>query len=431
MEQFDPTSAATWMARGRSACDAETLASIWRKYPDLPPSAPLDERMLRTRARVAAMRPMHDAMQKEQERARRARNFAFIEEKAATGTIDDRDLAILRGRDTHRFDWNEAVRYAEGWYAARSGWAYRERRPADLENASERAAYDVGFSDGGGDQGDLFDAARRAFIAAAPSNTATLQLQPRSARPLPSSWPKPSDVPRPARWARRLAILAPADLLAREKGGTGLGMDVMSKEAHGLNVVVFRDGEWATPSGKQIQAEDLRALLRSKDLTDILTTVGETEVEKLDQAAAVLPLAPTCERAQNSPLQRRVHVRTWLSRGLSDGQNAGAGHIRWSKAAKGLKAYLGEFTAVDQGRLGRGSHQFAVLLEDGSPAEGFVDAAGNPLEPFFHFSNKSKLRCEMEKALRNFGGATRLNVMLLKPPVATCQEHRAHLARSC
>lgn len=104
MEQFDPTSAATWMARGRSACDAETLASIWRKYPDLPPSAPLDERMLRTRARVAAMRPMHDAMQKEQERARRARNFAFIEEKAATGTIDDRDLAILRGRDTHRFD---------------------------------------------------------------------------------------------------------------------------------------------------------------------------------------------------------------------------------------------------------------------------------------------------------------------------------------
>lgn len=395
MEQFDPTSAATWMARGRSACDAETLASIWREYPDLPPSAPLDERMLRTRARVAAMRPMHDTMQKEQERARRARNFAFIAGKAASGTIDDRDLAILRGRDTHRFDWNEAVRYAEGWYAARSGWAYRERRRTDLENASERAAYDVGFSDGGGDQGDLFDAARRAFIAAAPSNTTTLQLQLRSARPLPSSWPKPSDAPRPARWARRMAILAPGDLITRAKGGTGLGMDVLPKEAHGLTVVVLRDGEWTLPSGKQIAAEDLRGLLQTNEITDILTTVSGKELAMLDQAAAVLPLAAICERAQNSPLQMRVHVRTWLSRGLSAGQNAGAGHIRWSKAAQGLKASLGEFTAVDRGSSGRGSHQIAVVLDDGSLAVGFVDAVGGQVDPIVRYSNRSQIRSQM------------------------------------
>ena len=170
MEQFDPTSASAWTARGRSAGDAEALASIWRDYPDLPPTAPSEERLMRCRARIAAMRPMHEAAQAEQERARRARNFAFVEGKAADGTIDDRDLAILRARDAHGFDWNEAVRYAEGWYAARAGWSYRERMPHLREEPTERAAYDVGFRDGGGDRTDLFDAARRAFIAAAPSN---------------------------------------------------------------------------------------------------------------------------------------------------------------------------------------------------------------------------------------------------------------------
>lgn len=419
MEQFDPTSAATWVARGRSVRDAETLASIWREFPDLPPSAPLAARMQRTRARVAAMRPMHDAVQNEQERARRARNFAFIEGKAANGTISDRDLAILKGRDTHSLDWDEALRYADGWYAARSGWPYREPPRYTRDKGSERAAYDVGFSDGGGDRGDLFDAARRAFIAAAPSNSATPKVQPQSSKPLPSSWPKPSDAPRPARWARRLVILAPEDLVARQQGGTGLGTDVMPKEAQGLTAVVFRGGEWATPAGKQFAAAHLRALLRSKDIADVLTTVSGEELAKLDQAAAVIPLAATCERAQNSLLQRRVHVRTWLSRGLSEGQNVGAGHIRWSKAAQGLKASLGEFMAVDCGSSGRGSHQIAVLLADGSLAWDFVDAIGRQIDPVVRYSNRSQIRAEMEKALRTFGGATRLNVKMLQRHVAT------------
>lgn len=171
---------------------------------------------------------------------------------------------------------------------------------------------------------------------------------------------------------------------------------------------MFRDGGWATPSGKQIAVEDLRAHLRSKDITDVLATVTGEQLEKLDQAAAVLPIAAICERAQNSPLQKRVHVRTWLSRGLSAGQNAGAGHIRWGKIAQGLKASLGEFTAVDRGSLSRGCHEIHVVLADGSIADGFVDAGGQSLSPKIQIPNRSKLRYEMTKALRMFCGGTRL-----------------------
>ncbi|MGN8000977.1 hypothetical protein [Sphingomonas sp. 22176] len=419
MEQFDPTSASAWTARGRSAGDAEALASIWRDYPDLPPTAPSEERLMRCRARIAAMRPMHEAAQAEQERARRARNFAFVEGKAADGTIDDRDLAILRARDAHGFDWNEAVRYAEGWYAARAGWSYRERMPHLREEPTERAAYDVGFRDGGGDRTDLFDAARRAFIAAAPSNIVDSKAPATRPGRLPSTWPKPSDAPRPVRWSRRLAILAPEDLIAREQGGSGLGIDVLKHEDQGLTVIVFRQGQWETPSGVQLAAEDLQALLRAKELEDILTTIQGDELERLDAATMLLPIVGTCERAQNSLLQRRAHVRTWLSRGVANGQNAGAGHIRWGKAAKGLRASLGEFTAIDRGSISRGSHAVAVLLEDGSPANGFVDALGAPLDPIICFSNRAQLRCEMEKALRAFGGGTRLSIGMMKPAVAT------------
>lgn len=35
--------------------------------------------------------------------------------------VNDRDLAILRGRDDHDYDWDVANRYADGWYAAHVG----------------------------------------------------------------------------------------------------------------------------------------------------------------------------------------------------------------------------------------------------------------------------------------------------------------------
>jgi hypothetical protein len=52
------------------------------------------------------------------------RNFTFTVSRLAEGQGDDRDRAILAGRDIHGFAWMAAVRYADGLQAARSGWPY-------------------------------------------------------------------------------------------------------------------------------------------------------------------------------------------------------------------------------------------------------------------------------------------------------------------
>src|SRR3546814_3614341 len=50
---------------------------------------------------------------------------------------------------------------------------------------------------------DLFDTARRALMVdRTPTSSAILP-----ARPRPSEWLKPTDVPRPARWHRRLLLI--------------------------------------------------------------------------------------------------------------------------------------------------------------------------------------------------------------------------------
>ena len=49
------------MAAG-SCYDAATIARAWRDFPDLAPDAPLAERQARGRERIAAMRPINDAI---------------------------------------------------------------------------------------------------------------------------------------------------------------------------------------------------------------------------------------------------------------------------------------------------------------------------------------------------------------------------------
>ncbi len=418
-QHFDPACAASWLSRGREPEVALALARIWRELPDLPSDAPKAAIMERIRMRAEAMRAINDAVQERTERDRRVRNFAFTEGKAASGTSDARDLAILRARDAHGLDWNEAVRYAEGWYAAHAGLAYRERFTGSREPARERAAYDLGFQDGGGDRSDLFDAARRAYLAAAPVNRPPAPSLAAGARPMPSSWAKPTDAPRPARWSRRLAILTEADMRHRgTEGGTGFASMMIRPEMAGLLIVVIRGSGFTTatkalsesspPCDGKSAAEQLQALVAGADIEDILTTAEGAALALLDAVAHVLPLARNCERAQNSALQRRSHIRTWLDRGLADGQSVGAGHIRWGKAAQGLRASLGEFAAVDRGCHARGAHELHVVLADGSLANGFVDAAGVPLDPRIRFTSRARLRPEMARALRAFGGATRL-----------------------
>ena len=185
-DSFDPADAGCWMAHGRPAHHAHALADAWRRFPDLPNDAPLAERMARSRERVAVLRPLNEAIGLETERERTARNFAFVERQIAEGSSDSRNAAILHARDVHGYDWDVAVAYAEGNYAARAGWPARS--PSGQPDV-RRPAYDQGFLDGGGQPDDIFDVARRSFAVSPPEPSPA--DSPRAARPLPSQWPSP------------------------------------------------------------------------------------------------------------------------------------------------------------------------------------------------------------------------------------------------
>ena len=85
-DDFDPADAASWLARGRTPQHAAAIAAAWRDFPDLPRTAPLEERMARGRERVAAMRVVNDAISAHAEAERQAANFAFTERQLREGT---------------------------------------------------------------------------------------------------------------------------------------------------------------------------------------------------------------------------------------------------------------------------------------------------------------------------------------------------------
>lgn len=434
---FNPADPQCWIARGRPIEHAETLAAIWQAWPDLPPGASLDARMTRLKARVTAMKPFNDAIAAENERERRARNFAFMDGKAARGEIADHDLAILKGRDRHGYDWNEAVSYARGWYDAHSGSPYGPSLDA-RRTAEMLAAYDQGFVDGGGDRDDLFDSARRSNLAAlradnhrrAPDTTNT------PARPLPSTWPQPGDHARPTRWSRRLIILADSDagtagdILAQIRarpGAAEAAIVVLDPEAGFVSAE--RYDMHAIPAPRPLtceraealiadptQGEALRALVTGRDIDDVLIALQGEHLRVLDAFAAVLPLCRSMERTRNTALLQRGHLRTWLDRGHDGAANMGAGHIRWGKAIHSLTGKLGEFTARYAGPVAapetrsgtRRGHLIHIEVAGGFPATGYATSAGAPLTHEIVISNKAHLRREIAAALRTFAGATRL-----------------------
>ncbi len=433
---FAPSDPATWIARGRRRDHAEALAQAWRDFPDLPADDPLEARMARTRERVVAMRPVHEAISADGEAQRQARNFAFTEAQATAGTISDGDLAILRGRDRHGYGWDDAVRYAGGWYAAHAGWSYNPRPHCVSRHGVElgKAAYDRGFADGGGDRSDLFDVARRQLLASTrASNGPTPSPTIATSRPLPSSWPLPTDEARPCRWSRRLLILSEAEAQgwvtrARHRSPSPMEMLAADHETADMTVVMvtsdrgFVDGRayatapapareagWADRMiASPTLAMSLSERIQGREFDDTLVTAQGDYLRMVDAVATALPLCRTMERTRNTPLQQRTHFRIWLERGRDSGDNRGAGHIRWSKLAKGLSGKLGEFTArIDAPNAGSG-HRIVIEVANGMPATGFVAADGRPLEPEIVIGNKAKMRQHMALALRSFTGATRL-----------------------
>lgn len=424
-DDFDPADAASWLARGRTPEHAAAIAAAWRDFPDLPSTAPLDERMQRGRERVAAMRVVNDAISAHGEAERQAANFAFTERQLRAGKGSNRDVAVLRGRDAYGYDWDVCNRYADGWYAAHAGWPHRYpegvpcRAPVQVRNA----AYDRGFSDGGGDRTDLFDAARRTNLAhlresnLPPSESTAVTV----GRPLPSSWPKPSDDPRPARWSRRLAILDSADtaeagaepawdflqiLLDRPEAdqATILLLDPSGLRRFNAPATILDDPD-LTPDVAQTQ---LHALLHGREFDDILIAVPEHRMPLIDAIATALPLCRTMERTRNTRLQQRAHLRTWLDRGYGTDANIAAGHIRWSKAIHGLSGKLGEFTVRHVGPGPEKGHLIRVETRNGCLATGYADANGVALAPEVVVNSKARLRAAIASTLRTFAAATPL-----------------------
>ncbi len=97
-DPFDPADASHWLARGRDPDHAAAIAAAWQALPDLPASAPLAERMARTRARVAVMRPVNDAIRDYAEAERQRTNFAFTVSRVAAGRGDARERHLLHAR---------------------------------------------------------------------------------------------------------------------------------------------------------------------------------------------------------------------------------------------------------------------------------------------------------------------------------------------
>ena len=352
--------------------------------------------------------------------------------------IGDRDLAILRGRDEHGFDWDRAVAYADGWYAAHAGWPYRGCRDGHAGSpttpSARGRAYDAGFADGGGNRGDLFDVARRGNLAALRADNQGASVPPRlPARPLPSSWPKPTDQARPTRWSRRLLILSEV-LTAEVKPGAfhaaslpnDLARLLARGESEGLVVVTlgtagFSAGSPGETAGAPLsptcadaiiadpaQHASLRTLLDGREFDDVLIAAQGEYLRVLDALVTVLPLCRTMERTRNSLLLQRSQLRCWLDRARVDERNTGAGHIRWGKAIKGLVGKLGEFTARHAGPAPGRGHLIRMEVASGALALGYVDPTGAALAPEIVASNKANLRRDMAAALRAFGGATRL-----------------------
>lgn len=433
---FDPADSQCWIARGRPIEQAETLATIWQAWPDLPPGASPEARMARLKARVTAMKPFNDAIAAENERERRVRNFAFMDGKAARGEIADHDLAILTGRDRHGYDWDEAVSYARGWYDAHSGSPWRPSLDA-RRTPEQLAAYDQGFTDGGGNRDDVFDAARRTNLAALRAdNRRTSETANIPARPLPSSWPQPGDHARPTRWSRRLIILADSDagtaedVLAQIRarpGAVEAAIVVLDPEAGFVSPERYDTRAIPAPRplareradaliADSAQGEALRALVTAREIDDVLIALQGEHLRVLDAFAAGLPLCRCMERTRNSALLQRGHLRTWLDRGHDGVANMGAGHIRWGKAIHGLTAKLGEFTARYAGPVApsqtatesRRGHLIRIEVEGGLPAVGYATSVGAPLAHEIVITNKAHLRREIAAALRTFAGATRL-----------------------
>lgn len=428
-----------WTEMGREPGIAKALAQVWSDHPDPPNDAPLWVREAASKARQAVMKPLYDAIQAQGERERRARNFAFTEAKLAAGNDDEQSIAILRARDEYGYDWDEAVEYARGWYAAHAGWEKGGARRDNFDHVSTLAikAYDQGFTDGGGQDDDIFGAARRKNLAALRrDNQDRPTPTPIVGRPVPSSWPKPTDTPRPTPWSKRMIIIEESVEQRQDRAMPAVEMfdgehfrALRACPGYQTAAIAIISSQYGIIAGDEIvkpyemdhKSSDVETLRRDagqrarlakiidgRELDDTMIVASEAYLAVLDAHADAIPLCRSMERTRNSALQARTHLRTWLARGTVPGQTIAAGHIRWGGVYEGLKGSLGEVSARYAGPLPKRGHEIIVELADGQEAFGYFDTVGTPIPTRITVSGKSHVKGAITTALRTFAAAVRL-----------------------
>jgi len=265
------------------------------------------------------------------------------------------------------------------------------------------SAYHKGFREGGGNIDDLFDTARRANLAVHHNGSEAPARKGHASRPLPSTWPQPSDAARPTPWSKRLVLMS-----AREAEEGLVDTIRRAPGAHQATIIMICPTRGFRNANDAAQAGSLGDLLRGREFEDILIAAQDHDLAVADAHAGALPLCRTMERLRHTRLLQRAQLRTWIARGLEVGQVAGAGHIRWGKAISGLTGRLGEFTARYAGPAQPRGHRIVIEVDGGRPATGYFDVQGQPLDPEAVISNRARLRAEMAALLRSFAASTRL-----------------------
>lgn len=417
-----------WIQRGRTVAAATLLAAVWAEYPDLPNEASAEDRMARIKQRTIALKPLFEqetaAIAAEHER----RNFEFTAKLIAEGRGTDLDEAKIIGRDRHGYGWGATVQYANGWYAAHAGREYRP--PTFKPEVAHLDAFNTGFRDGGGNLADPFDGARRSYDAAARAQSNNPPANPVAPRPLPSTWPQPTDSQRPTPWSRRLILMGEpeATLAGLDRPGEFQSAALLSDLLHAQGfadatvIILTAAGisHGLTPRESFLpltmrQAQDatfaeavrnsIAAHINHDQYDDILIAAQGPWLTLADNLVSTLPLCRNSERTWHTARLQRVQLKIWIARAQRDNKVRAAGHIRWGKSHGTPNARLGRFRAWYVGKIDGQGHRIQIAHENGEPAQGFATTAGEPLNPHHHVSNKTLVKPAIVEQLRLFAAA--------------------------
>ena len=144
------------------------------------------------------------------------------------------------------------------------------------------SAYHKGFREGGGNIDDLFDTARRANLAVHHNGSEAPARKGHASRPLPSTWPQPSDAARPTPWSKRLVLMS-----AREAEEGLVDTIRRAPGAHQATIIMICPTRGFRNANDAAQAGSLGDLLRGREFEDILIAAQDHDLAVADAHAVV------------------------------------------------------------------------------------------------------------------------------------------------